>query len=150
MRPRRLVLFACPVPVHPAISGLHARASSALPFVSFQSLSPRASRGTNCPRFATHFEPLSFQPITNCPIDKSFVLILIQHAGGVGAVTLLLPWNGPACFPSIPFVFRRLRTLLRDGRHPTLLESIRCVLFPSSRGCVYPLLPILEPAAQPF
>src|SRR5260370_22217159 len=117
MRPRRLVLFACPVPVHPAISGLHARASSALPFVSFQSLSPRASRGTNCPRFATHFEPLSFQPITNFPIYKSFVLILIQHAGRVRAVTFLRPWNSPSCFPSIPFFFSRFLTLLLHGPH---------------------------------
>jgi hypothetical protein len=36
----------------------------------------------------------------------------------------------------IPFVFRALRTLLRHGRSATLLESIRCALFLSPRGCV--------------
>src|SRR5713101_9514617 len=54
-----------------------AHASTNLPSLSFQSL-------TNCPRSATHSEPLSFQPITNCSVCKSFVLILIQNAGGVG------------------------------------------------------------------
>jgi hypothetical protein len=51
--------------------------SATLPFVSFQSL-------TNFPRFVTHSEPLSFQPITNSPVCKPFVLITIQYnsAGG--------------------------------------------------------------------
>ncbi len=50
---------------------------------SFQSL-------TNCPRFATHSEPLSFQPIMNCQVRKSFVLITIQqYPGWVGVVGLL-------------------------------------------------------------
>src|SRR5260370_7578580 len=38
------------------------------------------------------------------------------------------------CLPTIPFVFAHLRTLWRHGRSATLLESIRCALFPSSRG----------------
>ena len=62
---------------------LHAHSSSTLLLVSFQSL-------TNCPRFATLSEPLSFQPITHCPICKSFVLILMQQCRGwVGVVGLL-------------------------------------------------------------
>src|SRR5260370_23837439 len=36
----------------------------------------------------------------------------------------------------IPFVFTILRTLLRHGRSATLLESIPCALFPSSRRCI--------------
>ncbi len=59
------------------------RSSTNLPSISFQSL-------TNCLRFATHSEILSFQPITNCPICKSFALITIQHAGGVGEPVCLL------------------------------------------------------------
>jgi hypothetical protein len=48
-------------------------------FTNFQSL-------TNCPRFATHSEPLCFQPITNWPVCKSFVLTTIQQCRGcVGA-----------------------------------------------------------------
>ncbi len=46
----------------------------------------------------------------------------------------------PTCFPTIPFVFILLRTLWRHGHHATLLESIRCALFPSSRGCTPPIL----------
>src|SRR6266851_1471246 len=36
---------------------------------------------------------------------------------------------------SIPFFFKLLRTLFHHGRYTTLLESIRCALFPSPRRC---------------
>jgi hypothetical protein len=51
--------------------------TSPLPLLSFHSL-------TNCPRFATHFEPLSFQSITTVKFSKSFVLITTRNAGGWG------------------------------------------------------------------
>jgi hypothetical protein len=57
----------------------------------FQSLSPRASRGTNCPRFATLSDPLYYQSITNCSISKSFVLITIQQCRGWVGASLLRP-----------------------------------------------------------
>ena len=63
--------------ITPFLSSLATRHSTLATVSCFQSL-------TNCPRFATHSEPLSFQPITDCPFCKSFVLIFIQHAGGVG------------------------------------------------------------------
>jgi hypothetical protein len=59
------------------------RSSPTLPSLFFQSL-------TNCPRFATYSEPVSFQPITNCSVCKSFVLITIQQCRRwVGVVGLL-------------------------------------------------------------
>jgi hypothetical protein len=68
-----------------------------------------------------------------------FVLKFMQYAGGVWEsvclLTLCVPRFVPTRFPSIPFVFKLLRTLLRHDRHATLFESIRCALFPSSRGC---------------
>jgi hypothetical protein len=43
----------------------------------------------NCPRFATLSQPISFQPLTNCPICKSFLLKTIQQYRGVWGVRLL-------------------------------------------------------------
>ncbi len=61
---------------------------------------------TNCLRFATHSEPLSFQPITNCPFCKSFVLKTIQHAGGVGgpSISSKVPYILPSSVCAKPFV----------------------------------------------
>jgi hypothetical protein len=45
---------------------------------------------------------------------------------------------GARAFLSISLLFCYLRTLLRHGNFTTRLESIRCALFRSSRGCTPP------------
>src|SRR5258707_3385852 len=55
----------------------HSHLLSSFLIPSFQTL-------TNCPRFITLSEPLSFQPITNCQICKPFVLMTIQQCRGWG------------------------------------------------------------------
>ncbi len=103
------VLFNLQIPLHlrPLLRGL----ANTLPLVYFQSL-------TNCPRFATLFEPLSFQRITNCPICNFFVLITIQQCRGVGGGSApnlqnlqTIKVNVQTSFDLCPFLFKRLRTL---------------------------------------
>ncbi len=80
-------------PFHSSLAISHSPLATVL---CFQSL-------TNCPRFATHSQPLSFQPITNRPVCKSFVLITMQKCRG---------WVGPLCstFPTCkPFNLPCLR-----------------------------------------
>src|SRR5712692_6807693 len=107
--------------------------------------SPRASRGrhpgllrfassfaptnfqqlTNCSSLDTdfaHSQSLYFQPITNCPFCKSFVLTFIQHAGGVGtrfSLSSRVPYALPSSVYSKSFVCHPYanfasRTVLRD------------------------------------
>ncbi len=115
---------------HPRRQPLHVATPPAFPrFTNFQSL-------TNYLSLASHFVPISFQSLTTVKFSKSFPLITIRNAGGVGvrpatsSVFQLLPAS------IIPFVFTSLRTLLRHGRKATLLESDPCALFPSPWGCV--------------
>ncbi|SRR5713226_3566792 len=94
-----------------------AHLSATLPFVSFQSL-------TNCPRFATHSEPLSSQPITDCPICKSFALIIIQQCRG---------WVGPLCSNFPTFQPANLSTFRLPHTLPTLcFQSLTSVKFCNS------------------
>ncbi len=74
-RPARAAASALPFPRLCSIPPPNPGHSVCPPFFFCQPL-------TNCPRFATHSEPLSFQPITSCPFCKSFVLTTIQQCRG--------------------------------------------------------------------
>src|SRR6266567_2098065 len=89
---------------------------------------------------STDNPPLCFLTLTKCKFSNSFVLKFIQNAGGVGgrapsSLTELSTFNSQPPLLSIPFFFKFLRTLFHHGRYTTLLESIRCALFPSPRTC---------------
>jgi hypothetical protein len=71
----------------------------------------------------------------NCRVSPA---ILRSARSAFSMISALNPSLSSARFPTIPFVFKLLRTLLRNGEPITPLESIRCALFSMQRR-VYPL-----------
>ena len=65
------------------VRSLLTRSSPLHAFFYFQSLLPRASRGTNCSKFSPLAASLCFQRLTHCPICKPFALITLQQYPGV-------------------------------------------------------------------
>jgi hypothetical protein len=82
MRTRRPALSISLLPLHPTFRRriTPSLATSHLPLATVLCFQPLE----HCPPFATLFEPLSFQPVTNCKFCKSFLLITIQPCQGVG------------------------------------------------------------------
>jgi hypothetical protein len=93
-----------------------------------------------------HSLPLfSFHVLTNCKFCNSFVFRFIQNAGGCCRGRCAFSTLGRSdrrTFSNVsstyPLSFHTLAHSLRHGRDATLLESIRCALFSSRRGCVPP------------
>jgi hypothetical protein len=109
--------------------------------------SPTARPFTSVARLSSALPFLSFQPLTTIKFSNSLVLTTIRNARGGwdGSLRTSKPSNlltfkpspqlRPASF--IPFVFKALRTLFRNGQRISAFHSITCALF-SVRRRVYP------------